>query len=48
MHKGEGTVGNGVFYGGPCQGVIRRTTGARIDSWRELPFREDFSLEPKE
>jgi hypothetical protein len=33
MHKSESTVGNGVFYGGPCQGVIRRTTGARIGSW---------------
>jgi hypothetical protein len=34
MHKSEGTVGKGVFYGGPCQGVIRRTTGARIGSWK--------------
>jgi hypothetical protein len=23
----RGTAGNGVFYGGPCRGVIRRTTG---------------------
>jgi hypothetical protein len=27
------TVGKGVFYGGPCGGVIRRTTGVRIYSW---------------
>jgi hypothetical protein len=27
--KNRCTVGNGVFYGGPCRRVIRRTTGAR-------------------
>jgi hypothetical protein len=25
--NGGGTVGNGVFYGGPCRGVIRRQLG---------------------
>jgi hypothetical protein len=25
-----GTVGNAVFYGGPCRGFIRNTTGAKI------------------
>jgi hypothetical protein len=28
----RGTVRNRVFYGGPCQEVIRRTTGTRIYS----------------
>jgi hypothetical protein len=31
MHNSGGTVGNGVFHGGPCRGVIR-ITGARICS----------------
>jgi hypothetical protein len=26
------TVGNGVFYGGPCRGVIRRTNGVKIQA----------------
>jgi hypothetical protein len=30
----RGTVGNVGFYGGTCQWVIRRTTGARIRSWK--------------
>jgi hypothetical protein len=31
MRNSGDTVGKGVFYGGPCQEVIRRTTGA---SWK--------------
>jgi hypothetical protein len=27
-------AGNGVFYGGPCPGIIRRTNGARLRSWK--------------
>jgi hypothetical protein len=30
MRNHRGTVGNRVFYGGPCRGVTRRATGARI------------------
>jgi hypothetical protein len=30
VHTLWGTTGNGGFYGGPCRGVIRRTTEARI------------------
>jgi hypothetical protein len=49
MHHNRGTVGNRVFYGGPYQGVNRRTTGARIDAaGRELPFRKDLSTEAED
>jgi hypothetical protein len=24
----------GIFYGGPCRDVIRRKTGARMNSWK--------------
>jgi hypothetical protein len=34
MHNTGGTVGNSVFYGGQCQGVIRRTPEKRISSWK--------------
>jgi hypothetical protein len=47
---GGGTVVNGVFYGGPCQGVIGRTTeweGKRAIGM-EPPFREDLSPEAEE
>jgi hypothetical protein len=30
----RGTVGNGGFYGGPCLGLVSRTTGAGIGSWK--------------
>jgi hypothetical protein len=33
-HNNRGTVGNGVFCGGVCQGVIMRTTRERIQSWK--------------
>jgi hypothetical protein len=39
MFNSGGTVGNSVFYGGPCRRFMRRAVG------RELPFREDLSPE---
>jgi hypothetical protein len=30
----EGTVANCVFYGDPCRGIIRKTSGARTRSWK--------------
>jgi hypothetical protein len=40
------TVGNSVFYGSPCRAVIKRTTGARIQTvGRNPPSREDLSVE---
>jgi hypothetical protein len=45
-HNNRGIAQNGVFYGGPCRKVIRRTTGARIQAVvREQPFRQNFSTE---
>jgi hypothetical protein len=30
------TVGNEVFYGGSCQGVVRKTTETRIGNWKRV------------
>jgi hypothetical protein len=40
--KSLGTVGKGVFYGGPCRGEQEFGAG------REPPFREDLSTEAEE
>jgi hypothetical protein len=39
----RGTAANGVFYGGPCQRVIRRTTGARILSWKRADIQRGLA-----
>jgi hypothetical protein len=44
-----GVVGNCVFYGGPCRGVIRMTNGARIEHLEgSMPFKEDSSNEAED
>jgi hypothetical protein len=45
MSNSGGTAGNGVLYDGLCRGVIRRTTGARIQSWKGAAILRE--LEPR-
>jgi hypothetical protein len=45
QHTIRGTAGNGVFYSGPCRGVIRERKLQLSSVGRELPFRKDMSPE---
>jgi hypothetical protein len=47
-HNIGGTDGNGVFYGGPCRGVIRRTIGSRIGSWKGAAIKTELESGSRE